>query len=127
MTSLNSMNRKKEGYNIMNAHQWDRLKENIDAMTQHYAEAFGATSYAEAWPWLVWEYGLWGYLAKCGAELRGYSIAQKDGEWLLVLKVVKDSLPYVGFMSGSTPTSCVRKVLTRLEADSLSWYPDKYA
>lgn len=59
--------------------------------------------------------------------LRGFSFRERDGVWLLVLKVSFDDIPQVVFVSSDTPTHCMSKLRKLLREDQAQFYPDKYA
>lgn len=69
---------------------------------------------------------LYADLAKSGTRLEGFSLRDKQDMWLLVLKVTQADLPLVGFVSGSTPTSCMRKLRDRLRKEEMVWSADRY-
>lgn len=59
--------------------------------------------------------------------LRRQSFTWKEDEVLLVVKVEVDELPYVVFVSRSSPISCMRTLVRKMRAGTLKMYPDKYA
>ena len=73
---------------------------------------------------LDWE--LVNFCADHGARLVRQSFTYKDDEVLMVIKAVRDDLPYVVFISRQSPRGCVSTFIRKAEAGTLNWYPDKY-
>lgn len=116
-----------EGHDMMNSHQWDVIKREADDILSTYDSAY-TTSGREAGGYLlVWDYLGYAFLANCDAELVGWTVRHKPGEWLLVVKVMIRGAQMVGFMSASTTAGCVQKLLSRLSEGNMSFYPDKFA
>lgn len=111
----------------MDAQHWKTIIADRDAIMSKYVGSDMAAGRERGYWWVVWAYLGWAYFAKNGAELLGYSFSQRYGEWLLVVKAKVDDARVVGFMSGSTPTSCIEKVLTRLDVGEMRFTPDKFA
>lgn len=83
-----------------------------------------ASEYAAFGLLVDWE--LVNFLGKAGYQLCRLSFTWKVDEVLMVVKLMKDDLPYVVFISRSSPTGCIRTLLRKLESDELNLYPDKY-
>ena len=66
-------------------------------------------------------------LAKYGLELRGHTLRENYAGWLLVVKVQEGDIPLVGFLSGDTPTACMKRLRNCLRSDEMKWTRDKYA
>lgn len=111
----------------MDMKQWEAIKRDVDDITSTYHSTFSENGLAEGLYALLWETRAWAYFVKCGAELVGYSVRHKEDEWLLVSRAILDGTQVVAFMSGSTTTSCMRKMLRRLEEGTVKFYPDKFA
>lgn len=62
-----------------------------------------------------------------GLAWRGQSIKNNGWSVLLVLKVARDGIPLVGFITERTTTDCMRVALTRLREDRMTWTKDKFA
>ena len=62
-----------------------------------------------------------------GCEFTGFSLRQRYGEWLLVVKLLKDGVPYIVFVSSSTPTRSMRKLKDLLRNGGVKLNPDKFA
>lgn len=111
----------------MDMKQWKAIKKDVDDIVLRYRNVFSEDGLVEGVYALLWETRAWAYFVKCGAELIGYSVRHKDDEWLLVSKATLDGTQVVAFMSGATTTSCMRKMLHRLEEGNVRFYPDKFA
>lgn len=66
-------------------------------------------------------------LGQSGLELRGFTFREKDGDWLLVLKLLQEGIPQVAFVSSANPTRCIQKTRKLLRNGGLTLYEDKYA
>jgi hypothetical protein len=75
------------------------------------------------WFWLH----LYADLADYDAVFRGVTIRQQEEYVLLVLKVFLAEVPHVVFISGGTPTSCMRKLRDKLRNNEVNFVVDKYA
>lgn len=75
---------------------------------------------------LLMDWQLAPLLLECGYTLRGLSLTQKPDEWLQVLKITADDLPYVVFTSAYSPRDCMTRMLGGLARADLRVYPDKY-
>jgi len=71
------------------------------------------------------EYGHF-VLSQFGMGLKGHSIRQRNGSYLLTVKVAEEGVPLVGFVTGHTPTGCISKFLDLLEKSEIKWAKDKY-
>lgn len=67
------------------------------------------------------------FLDRVGWSLVRQSFTWKDDEVLLVLKVMVDELPYVVFVTRSSPIHCMRTFVRKMKEGSITLYPDKYA
>lgn len=76
------------------------------------------------WRWIV---HLVNILEAMGYHYRGESLKDQGWATLLVLKVAKDGVPLVAFITERDTTSCMRRVLRELDAGGCSWREDKYA
>lgn len=110
----------------MNAQQWEKTRDWIGEQEARYKAAFSDDGWSDAWPWVAFIQCGYAYLGQIGREFRGLSLSQKPDEWLLVLRVWEGDIPQVAFMSDSTTTGCMRKLLGRLERDELVFYRDKF-
>lgn len=70
---------------------------------------------------------LYADLANYNAVYCGVSVRQKDDYTLMVVKVLLGDTPHVVFISGSTATSCMRKLRDKLRDESVNFVVDKYA
>jgi hypothetical protein len=77
--------------------------------------------------WVWWHQHAWADFNESGFSLSGYSFREKHGDWLLVLKVIQDDIPQVGFVTSSDPTHCMSKLRKLLRNGGLTLYPDRYA
>lgn len=66
-------------------------------------------------------------LAQIGAEVRGFSFRLDKEECLLVLKILREGIPEVVFLSSVTPTRCMQKLRRRLREGDVKFFVDKYA
>jgi hypothetical protein len=73
-----------------------------------------------------WQH-LYGDLSEYDAVFRGVTIRQQEEYVLLVLKVFLAEVPHVVFISGSTTTSCMRKLRDKLRNNEVNFVVDKYA
>lgn len=64
---------------------------------------------------------------KTGATLRGFSFRLKEDDCLLVVKVTRDGVPEVVFVSSSSPMGCMRKWLRMIDSGDIKYLPDRYA
>lgn len=69
---------------------------------------------------------LYADLAQFSLGLRGYSFREKYGEWLLVLRLLQDSIPQVVFVSSKTPTGCMSKLRRMLRSEGIELREDRY-
>lgn len=76
---------------------------------------------------LVLDSDLWSIFAKAGQELVSISIRQREDEFLLVVKVRADGAQYVGFVGRQNTRLCILTLLRKLDAGTLTLYPDKFA
>lgn len=111
----------------MNTQQWNGTKTHLDNIETLIRGALPEERYAGAAAVVIWHFGGWAYLAKNGADLRGWSLSHRQKEWLLCVRATVDELPVVAFMSSSSTTGCFRKMLERLDDGSIRFYPDKFA
>lgn len=111
----------------MNTHQWEVIKTDADNILTTYDSAFGTGRFENGGYLVVWDALGWGFVAKNGGELLGWTLRHKYDEWLMVVKVVVEGAQLVGFMSASTTIGCAKKLLDRLEQGSMKFYPDKFA
>ena len=81
--------------------------------------------WVDCWVWF-WLH-LYADLANYDGVFSGAVFRQQDEYTLLVLKAVVEGIPSVVFVSGSSPTSCVRKLRDKLRDASVSFVIDKYA
>lgn len=65
-------------------------------------------------------------LSQSGYHLGGYTCRQKNDQWLLTVKVTESSIPLVVFITGQTPTACIRQFWRLWENDRLKWSKDRY-
>jgi len=65
-------------------------------------------------------------LVNIGHRLCGYQFRQKNGQWLMTIKVRSGDLPLVVFVTASTPSSCMSRFIDLYENDRLTWIQDKY-
>lgn len=74
---------------------------------------------------LFWRY-VPNVLSQTGKKFRGYQVRQRDGSWLMTVKVTEGSTPLVVFLTSGTPTGCVRLFVSQLDDERLVWHRDKY-
>ena len=67
------------------------------------------------------------FLEHHGLGYRGQSIKYQGWSTLLVLKVVKDDLPYVGFFTERTTTRCMGLAVRKIGEGTVNWQKDKFA
>jgi hypothetical protein len=82
-------------------------------------------AWLDCWVWF-WLH-LYADLANYDSVFRGAVFRQDDDYCLLVLKVSAEDIPQVVFVSGSSPTSCVRKLRNKLRDGSIIFSRDKFA
>jgi hypothetical protein len=77
---------------------------------------------------LVWFF-LYGenVLSQIGRTWRGCSFRQSETTCLLTVRSSYNGIPDVVFITGRNPTDCVLLFAKKWHADTLAWYPDKYA
>lgn len=68
----------------------------------------------------------WADFVNLGLTLEGYSFRQDDRGWLMVVKVVGDDIPQVGFVGSKTPTGCMRRLRDAMRNGGLRLSRDKY-
>lgn len=79
----------------------------------------------DAWVWFfLHSYAEWHQIK---AEFTGFSLRQKQGDWLMVVRVLQDDIPRVGFVTSSTPTRCMLKLRKMLREGALKLTTDRYA
>lgn len=61
-----------------------------------------------------------------GADWTGCSFSQSETSCLLVARRLERGVPQVAFITGRTPTDCMRLYHKRLKADLVEWVRDKY-
>lgn len=74
---------------------------------------------------LDWE--LTKFLARAGWRLVRQSYTLKDDEVLLVIKILVAEVPYVVFISDTSPMGCMRRLVRKLGENTLALYPDKFS
>ena len=73
---------------------------------------------------MVYQYD---WFVNSGYSLRGFSFRQRDGRWLLTVKVSESGTPLVVFVTAENPTDCVYRFYSLAFEDRLSWVRDRYA
>lgn len=66
-------------------------------------------------------------LSQIGWRWRGAVFRQRETQCMLVVKSGTDEVPRVAFVTGRTPTDCVRIFCRQWHNDTCAWYDDKYA
>lgn len=74
---------------------------------------------------LFWRY-VPNALSQLGMRLLGFQLRQRDGQYLLTVKVAQGSTPLVTFLTAASTMGCVRLFVSQLDDDRLSWHRDKY-
>lgn len=73
-----------------------------------------------------WDLHLYADLAEHAIVLDGWTVREEPHGTLLVLKVTREDIPYVVFMSSKDTTGCMRRVREELRNGGLKLFPDKY-
>lgn len=63
---------------------------------------------------------------QCRLTLIGMTLRLKDGEWLLVLRAMRNGTNYVSFLSAHSLMEVYRSLWVRLHKDRLNWRVDKF-
>lgn len=66
-------------------------------------------------------------MAQHGDEFRGLSFSPKGNGWLMTVRVTLDATPSVAFTMTGTPAACVASFRKRWDAETLQFFPDRYA
>jgi len=66
-------------------------------------------------------------LAQNGAEFRGVSFSPKGRQWLMTVRLTLEGTPQVVFTCTGTPSACVASFRKRWDAETLQFFPDRYA
>lgn len=61
------------------------------------------------------------------AEVQGYSFSQKQGDWLLTVRLEKDGLRWVVFTWSVDPIHCIEKLRKSIRRGSLEFKKDRFA
>lgn len=75
---------------------------------------------------LLWWLYVPNELSQFGFKLRGFTFRQREGMWLLTVKVEESGAPLVVFLTSATTTGCIRLFVSQLAGDRLSWVRDKF-
>lgn len=105
---------------------YEQLDEwRVEALEDFKDHRIVDTDWLDYWMWF-WLH-LYADLNQFDATFRGVVFRQEDGWTLMVLKVLQEDIPQVVFVSGSSATSCVRKLKKKLRDETIVFTKDKYA
>jgi len=81
--------------------------------------------FLDVWVWFCKH--LYAEFPDCGFAYRGASFKEEGDGTLLVLKITRNAIQEVVFVTAADTTSCVRKLRRLLRAGEARFYVDRYA
>lgn len=100
--------------------QW--RQESLEDLVDH---RLADPDWIDAWMWF-WLH-LYADLVEYEAEFKGVTFRQDDHSVLMVLKVERDGIREVVFLTSDTATHCVQRLRKQLRADEIVFKKDKFA
>lgn len=100
----------------------DLLWECLDALPET-----GPCTRAEVWTLYRFSEYLVNFLERERLQWRGTSFKNNGWSVLMVMKVARDKVPLVAFITERSTRGCMRVFLRRLNEHAVNWVPDKFA
>ena len=96
----------------------------LEALSQWTDERIVDASWVDVHIWFFLH--AYADLAEMSLELYGVTFRENYAGWLMVVKVRQGDVPLVAFLSGKTPTGCMRHLRNQLREGNLNLSRDKY-